>query len=85
MMLKALELDKSGELQKWLALESFDSPEKVEAVKGIYKSLNVDELAFQLMEEFYQKGLSCLAQINASEDAKNKIIEFAQTLMKRSS
>lgn len=85
MMLKALELDNSGELQSWVDKSEFSSEEKVEAVKAVYKNLKVDELAFQLMDDFYQKSLSSLNQIEASQESKDKIIEFAQALMKRSS
>ncbi len=85
MMLKALELDNSGELQSWVDKLEFSNEEKVEAVKTIYKNLKVDELAFQLMDDFYQKSLTSLNQIEASKESKDKIIEFAQALMKRSS
>lgn len=85
MMLKALELDSSGELQSWVDKSEFSNEEKVEAVKAIYKNLKVDDLAFQLMDEFYQKSVASLNKIEASQESKDKIIEFAQALMKRSS
>lgn len=85
MMLKALSLDSTDDLQSWVDKTEFDNSTKVDAVKSIYKTLKVDELAFQLMEDYYQKSLASLNQINASQEAKDKIIEFAQTLMKRSS
>lgn len=84
MMLKALALDESGELQSWLDKTQFETAEKVEAVKTIYKTLKVDELAFQLMDDYYKKALASLNQIKSSQEAKDKIVEFAQVLMKRS-
>lgn len=85
MMLKALELDSSGELNAWLNKTEFDKQEKIEAVKKIYTSLKVDELAFQLMETYYQKAISNLKKINVQEELKYPIIEFSEELMKRSS
>ena len=85
MMLKALELDHSKELQSWVDKSDFSNEEKVEAVKTIYQNLKVDKLAFQLMDDFYQKSLASLNQIEANQESKDKIIEFAQALMKRSS
>jgi len=85
LMLKALELDASGELQKWVDKTDFVNEQKVEAVKAIYRQLKVDELAFSLMDDFYQKSLASLNEIKADQESKDKIIEFAQALMKRSS
>ena len=85
MMLKALELDSSGELNAWVKKTEFDKQEKIEAVKNIYTSLKVDELAFQLMETYYQKAISNLKNINVQEELKYPIIEFSEELMKRSS
>ncbi len=85
MMLKALEIETSGVLRKWVNLESFDAETKVLEIKAIYKSLKVDNLAFQLMDEFYEKALNSLRLVNASNESKERIIEFAKELMKRSS
>lgn len=85
MMLKALEIETSGVLRKWVNLESFDAETKVLEIKAIYKSLKVDDLAFQLMDEFYEKALNSLRLVNASNESKERIIEFAKELMKRSS
>ena len=84
MMLKALELDKSGELNKWIKKESFNSSEKVFAVKVLYKLLKVDELASELMDEYYSKGLESLAAISINDEKKIILKSFAAQLMKRS-
>lgn len=85
MMLKALEMDSTGELQDRISTQVFDPEEKVESVKALYKKLNIDALAFDLMNEYYAKAIDRLHQIESLEDAKNKIIRFAEDLMKRSS
>ena len=84
MMLKALELDNSGELNKWIERESFNSSEKVVAVKALYKTLKVDELASELMDEYYSKGLESLAAISINDEKKIMLESFAAQLMKRS-
>ena len=85
MMLKALEIDSTGELQDRISKKVFDPEEKVESVKALYKKLHVDILAFDLMNEYYTKAIDNLHQIESLEGAKNKIIRFAEDLMKRSS
>ena len=84
MMLKALELDSSGELNKWIEKESFNSIEKVVAVKALYKTLKVDDLASELMDEYYSKGLESLAAISINDEKKIMLKSFAAQLMKRS-
>ena len=85
MMLKALELDSSGELNKWIEKESFNSSEKVVVVKALYKTLKVDDLASELMDEYYSKGLESLAAISINDEKKIMLKSFAAQLMKRSS
>lgn len=84
MMLKALELDTSGKINSWVGKESFDSKEKVDAVKELYKTLKVDELAFELMDQYYSKGLKSLAAISIDDSKKTMLKAFAAQLMKRS-
>lgn len=85
MMLKALELDTSGALQKWVDQKEFNPEEKVEAVKEIYLSLGVDKLAFEMMDNYYNIGLESLNQISVPDSDKEPLKMFAAQLMKRSS
>lgn len=85
MMLKALELDETGELKKWVDQKEFNPEEKVEAVKQIYLSLGVDQLAFEKMDKFYNLGLENLNQIFVPETDKEPLKLFAAQLMKRKS
>jgi len=85
LMLKALELDSSELLQDWVDKKDFDASAKVEAVKTIYKDLKVDQLAFNQMDAYYQKSIQFLNRINAPEDKKKVLEEFANHLMKRAS
>ena len=85
LMLKALELDSSELLQGWVDKKDFDASAKVAAVKTIYKDLKVDQLAFNQMDAYYQKSIQFLNRINAPEDKKKVLEEFANHLMKRAS
>jgi geranylgeranyl diphosphate synthase type II len=85
MMLKALEIDTSGELQKSINQKDFNSNEKIAFVKNLYKKLKVDKLAFDLMDEFYQKAIQSLKKIDSNQFSKNQILQFAEDLMQRAS
>lgn len=85
MMLKALELDTTGAITNWVNKTEFDAEEKVNAVKEIYLSLGIDQLAFEMMDHYYQKGLESLAKIQTAEANKESLKVFAAKLMKRSS
>lgn len=85
LMLTALSLDKSGELQKWISSSNFDSTEKVNAVKEIYKKLGVDVMAKDLMLEYYKKALKSLDAIDLPKNKKNNILSFGELLMNRAS
>ena len=85
MMLKALEIDTSGELQKSINQKDFNSNEKIAFVKNLYKKLKVDKLAFDLMDEFYQKAIQSLNKIDSTQFSKNQILQFAEDLMQRAS
>jgi geranylgeranyl diphosphate synthase, type II len=88
LLLKALEMAENNrylkeELQLWVAAPHFDPKEKVEAVTNIYNFLNVKELAKKEMQKEYDAAINCLKDIPVSEDKKNLLIEFADSLMVR--
>jgi geranylgeranyl diphosphate synthase type II len=85
MMLKALEIDTSGELQKSINQKDFNANEKIAFVKNLYKKLKVDKLAFELMDEYYQKAIQSLNKIDSTQFSKNQILQFAEDLMQRAS
>lgn len=85
LMLTALSLDKSGELQKWISSSNFDNTEKVNAVKDIYKKLGVDVMAKDLMLEYYKKALKSFDAIDLPKNKKNNILSFGELLMNRAS
>ncbi|WP_435352772.1 polyprenyl synthetase family protein [Emticicia sp. SJ17W-69] len=86
LLLKALEIGEANEeLQFWIDAKEFDKEEKVKAVTEIYNSLNIRELAEQKMNAYFDKGLVGLAQLNASAERKQPLIEITKQLIERES
>jgi geranylgeranyl diphosphate synthase type II len=86
LMLKALELCKQNNdesLNIWLQKSSFDKVEKVAAVTEIYNSYKIKELAENLMNTYFEKGLESLKKLAVNEDKKLPLKEFAAYLMAR--
>ncbi|WP_316737555.1 polyprenyl synthetase family protein [Pedobacter aquatilis] len=86
LLLKALELADGENLQtlkNWIALENFDSKEKVEAVTNIYNTLNIPEIAKQAMEDYLNKALDYMSQIDVEASAKETILSLTMNLMAR--
>jgi geranylgeranyl diphosphate synthase type II len=87
MLIKALE-KASGknkqELTKWLTKKDFDKAKKVEAITGIYDSLNIAKLAQKKIENYFDKGFSYLDVIPPSTQ-KTNLIAFTKELILRQS
>lgn len=71
------------ELKYWLTASEFDKNEKVEAVKAIYDTLGIRQMAENKMNEFFNKGLSDLEKLDAPTDRKKPLLELTQMLIKR--
>ena len=88
LLLKAIEMAESNrymkeELHQWIAAPQFDAKEKIEAVINIYNFLNVKELARTEMQKHYELALTFLKDIPVSEEKKQSLINFAESLMVR--
>lgn len=88
MLIKALELTVGNrymaeELQQWLFAPDFDPQEKVKAVTSIYDFLGVKKLAEKEMMKFHDKALKQLDGIPVSDEKKQPLVAFAESLMVR--
>jgi geranylgeranyl diphosphate synthase type II len=88
LLLKAMEMAESNrylkeELQQWIAAPHFEAKEKIEAVTNIYNFLNVKELARTEMKKQYEAAIQCLKDIPVTEEKKQWLISFADSLMVR--
>jgi hypothetical protein len=78
-----LEVEHQKPIDKLKSL--FDKEEKVKAVRAIYDSLNIRQLAEQKMNAFFDKGLEDLEKLNASAERKQPLIELTKQLIERES
>jgi geranylgeranyl diphosphate synthase type II len=88
LLLKAIELTTGNrymaeELQQWLFAPQFVPEEKVKAVTSIYDFLNVRKLAESEMMKYHDKALKQLEGIPVSDEKKQPLIAFAESLMVR--
>ena len=86
LLLKALELssgEQETELQRWITLNEFNGHEKVNAVKNIFRELDVKERAEEEMENYYSKAVDAMNSLNADRLKKAPLLEFAEALMMR--
>lgn len=86
LLIKALEKAKNRQktdLQHWISAKKFDKRKKVEAVKAIYDSLNIQSLAERKIDQYFQKGLNDLKEVNVMDDCKRLLIGFTESLIRR--
>ncbi len=86
LLIKALKLadaHQKRELHHWLTLESFDTNDKIFAVKSIYDSLYLRTICENLIEKYYLEAMDCLSAINVADDRKKELIRYTDNLMYR--
>ncbi|MFC4210372.1 polyprenyl synthetase family protein [Pedobacter lithocola] len=86
LLLKAFELAENENLislQNLTNETDFNPKEKIEAVKGIYDTLDIQNIAKTTMNTYMNKALALMAQINVSDQAKAKLLELTTQLMAR--
>ncbi|MBR8537039.1 polyprenyl synthetase family protein [Carboxylicivirga sediminis] len=87
LLLNALQLASGSlrnDLLKWINAADFDAQEKIEAVKTIYNTLKVDELAREKMNFYFEKAIAALNRVNGRESMKEQLRHFAVKLIERS-
>jgi geranylgeranyl diphosphate synthase, type II len=88
LLIKALEKAKGKtktEIFYWLSAVRFKKKEKVESVKRIYSSLDLETIAEKKISGYFNKGFKSLAQVSGNPQAKNRLKEFTETLIRRQS
>ncbi|TRX71625.1 polyprenyl synthetase family protein [Carboxylicivirga sp. M1479] len=87
LLLNALQLA-SGSLQNdlstWINAVDFNNDEKIEAVRNIYNSLKVDELARNKMNYYFDKAIAALNEVEGRDSMKEELRQFAVKLIERS-
>ncbi|WP_462265222.1 polyprenyl synthetase family protein [Mucilaginibacter sp.] len=86
LLIKALELaqDKqANQLNYWLNAGDFANAEKVNAVTRIYNDLNIKAHAEQAMQQCTDEAFEALSKIQLSDERKQYLRDFADSLMVR--
>jgi geranylgeranyl diphosphate synthase, type II len=88
LMVRALQLAKGLNKEKlisWIGKKDFIPDEKIRAVKAIFEELNIKELTAGIVEDYYNKALTCLGTIDVPEEKKSVLYSVAKTLLGRKS
>lgn len=86
LLIKAIELaqdEQADNLNSWLNVEQFDSTEKVIAVTAIYNQLDIRQYAEYAMQTYAEKAFDALDKITLSEDRRQYLRQFADSLLVR--
>ncbi|RZK51272.1 MAG: polyprenyl synthetase family protein, partial [Pedobacter sp.] len=86
LLLKAFELAETENLQSlqtWTDYEEFDVAEKVKAIKQVYDVLDIQNIAKETMDNYMNKALALMEQINVSSESKANILDLTKQLMAR--
>ncbi len=86
LLIKAQELakgDDADHLNHWLQAAEFDNAEKVNSVTTIYNHLRVKQYAQQAMLFYADEAYKALNQISLSDDRKQYLRQFADSLLVR--
>lgn len=70
-------------LTDWLQRDTFDEQEKIAAVKAIYQTTGVKEICEKAINDYYNKALISLQQIEIDESKKIILQLLAKSIMDR--
>lgn len=71
------------ELDKWVKAETFDTDEKIAAVRSIYDALNIPTLIRGKVEQLFTESLKSLEKVNVADEKKTEIKRFADKMLGR--
>ncbi|WP_029286011.1 polyprenyl synthetase family protein [Pedobacter sp. R20-19] len=86
LLLKAFELA-DGEIREsldtWTGYKDFDNKEKVETVRLVYDTLDIQNIAKESMNKYLEKALYLFNQINVGDAQKSNLLTLTNQLMAR--
>ena len=86
LLLKAFELadgETRASLDTWTAYKEFNAQEKVDTVRQVYDTLDIQDIAKESMNSYLSKALAVFAQINVSDEKKSNLLTLTDQLMAR--
>jgi geranylgeranyl diphosphate synthase type II len=75
--------DVKAELEKWISSTDFDPVEKVNAVRNIYEQTQIRAFTERKINDYFARGISCLEQLEVSEERKEILLQFVHQLVER--
>jgi geranylgeranyl diphosphate synthase type II len=84
--LKALELSNAENAKQLYNLynsNTIEETEKINQVKNLFNQVNVRQLAENLQDDYYKKGMEHLSAVSASDERKQPLMDLVQELMIR--
>jgi geranylgeranyl diphosphate synthase type II len=88
MLIKALEganAEQRAELERWLMATDYNEEEKIAAVKALYDSIGVREICQSLINDYFKKAQTLLAEVSLSVEKKQILWQYILTLLGRKS
>ncbi|QNR86878.1 polyprenyl synthetase family protein [Pedobacter riviphilus] len=86
LLLKAFELAE-GEIRTslttWTSYKEFNAQEKIDTVRQVYDTLDVQDIAKESMNYYRNKALAVFDQINVSDEKKANLLTLTEQLMAR--
>ncbi|GAB3987622.1 polyprenyl synthetase family protein [Spirosoma daeguense] len=73
------------ELTGWLQKTEFDRDEKVQAITAIYNKVGIRELTEARINEYFARGFANFDAVQADQNRKDVLIQFARQLVERES
>lgn len=73
------------QLHKWLSAKKFSKKEKVAAVKKIFDGLEIATATEKKINQYFQRGLNHLDQLNCDSGKRMALRAFAEDLIQRQS
>lgn len=70
-------------LAKYITNGDFEADEKLEQIRGIYDRLNIDEIAKEKMDFYFQKALHLFEKISVSDTNKQSLLTLTKQLIAR--
>lgn len=71
------------ELLAWISAKEYDPQEKIRCVTGIYTRTGIKELCENKMQEYYERGIEFLKEINVEPRYIEPLLQLSAMLMER--
>ena len=81
--LQRADAEQRKELEYWITCSEYIPSEKVNTVTALYDAIGIKELCNKKIEDYFQRGMSCLDRLQVPEGRKAVLRSFVEALMHR--